>query len=192
VILLANNIKRWAHNGVWGLDGRLEPVYNWVISHLPKLARQTGIPPGEQNDGLIKDWDEFRPACRIDGRKARSWIHFDKVFEWNPDYGEIVPVLVGRKIELPPNRDPTVMGFHARVWKLSYRPLPVSDDIRSVIWHYLHSYRKVELKCDDPVAERLKGLFRPYEPYVEPCQKLDVQLKVRVVSNWGSYGPWTC
>lgn len=61
VLLLANNIVRWSRTS-FGRDGRLLPVWLWVISHLPDSIRRCRIPFGEQDDGLLSDFDEARPS----------------------------------------------------------------------------------------------------------------------------------
>jgi hypothetical protein len=61
-ILLANNLVRWSlKDGNWR-DGRLQEVHSWVVSHLPAWAQETCIPLGEENDGLIKSFDEATPS----------------------------------------------------------------------------------------------------------------------------------
>lgn len=59
IVLLANNLLRWSRLP-FGRDARVKGVWEWVISHLHPLIRECQIPFGEQNDGLILDWDECR------------------------------------------------------------------------------------------------------------------------------------
>lgn len=64
VILLANNLVRWSLIDGYHRDSRLQPVYDWVVGHLPAWVHSTCIPLGEDNDGLIKSFDECSPrAC---------------------------------------------------------------------------------------------------------------------------------
>lgn len=56
ILLLANNLHRWAcHTGY--RDGRVLPVWAWVVSHLDSGYLDATIPMGEANDGLIVDVD---------------------------------------------------------------------------------------------------------------------------------------
>jgi len=60
IILAANNLVRWAvkpgHR-----DGRVFPVWVYLVAHLGPGYLDRKIPLGEANDGLIVDWDECCP-----------------------------------------------------------------------------------------------------------------------------------
>jgi hypothetical protein len=76
ILLLANNIRRWASNG-FSSDGRLYGLWLWVLSHLGEGYRERAIPLGEANDGLIMDWDECCPSSvklKSKGRLAPTHI----------------------------------------------------------------------------------------------------------------------
>jgi hypothetical protein len=78
IILLANNLRRWASNGHF-CDGRLYHVWLWVLSHLGEGYRERGIPYGEANDGLIMDWDEACPSSvslRSKGRFSPTHVGY--------------------------------------------------------------------------------------------------------------------
>jgi hypothetical protein len=188
VILLMNNIKRWCHNGTWGLDGRLEPVWRWLYSKLPEAACRTHIPLGEENDGLIMDADECCPSVIRDGLRERAWFTFLPVWEWDHEYMELRKTYLRKKCALPPLKVPIVLGYRASIWKIDNRPRAVDDDISSLIWHYLRSYRKVSLERPGP--GQLKGLPQPYTPYKSPGMKTSPVLSTRVTSHWRDTGPW--
>jgi hypothetical protein len=79
VILLANNLLRWATNEGGWRDGRVYPVYLWILSHLSSEALATAIPFGEGDDGLIKSFDEAVPRrayLKSEGLYARTFIGF--------------------------------------------------------------------------------------------------------------------
>lgn len=199
VILLMNNIKRWAHNGSWGLDGRLQPVWEWLYTKLPKAARQSAIPLGEENDGLIKDFDVARPSCVRDGLKERRWKDYPPRWRWSKDTLEIRNEFLPREVILPKLKVPIALGYRATVWSVENRPAPVSDDIRNLVWHYLRSYRKVELEEMLPpgLRSRLKRLGysggvvpEPYTPYKASGEKLSPRVGTRVVATWRNTGPW--
>jgi hypothetical protein len=61
IVLLANNITRWSTRGGYR-DGRMLPVWLWVVSHLPDWVMHCRIPLGETDDGLIMDFDEAAPS----------------------------------------------------------------------------------------------------------------------------------
>lgn len=73
VLLLANNIVRWSRFPGFGRDRRLLPVWLWVISHLPRSVRKCRIPFGEENDGLISDFDEACPSTYKDPECSMIW-----------------------------------------------------------------------------------------------------------------------
>lgn len=61
VFVLANNIVRWSVTP-YGRDGRMLPVWLWVVSHLPDKARRCRIPYSGSDDGLLSDFDEACPS----------------------------------------------------------------------------------------------------------------------------------
>lgn len=80
VVLLANNLLRWATNVEAGYrDGRIAPVYYWVLSHLPEAARKSCIPFGHSDDGLIKGFDEACPSLaflRNEDKTSKTFIGY--------------------------------------------------------------------------------------------------------------------
>jgi hypothetical protein len=65
VLLLANNLVRWARYPGGCRDKRLLPVWLWVVSHLPPyVSRKCRIPYGDLDDGLISDFDEACPSVK--------------------------------------------------------------------------------------------------------------------------------
>jgi hypothetical protein len=207
VILLMNNIKRWAHNGTWGLDGRLKGVWEWLYDHLPGKARDTFIPLGEDNDGLIRDWDECSPRVHVDGLKARKWTALEPHWVWAESVLEIRKEYTTQVVDLAPLKTPYVLGFRALTWNVSNRGRQPEQEMSYLIWHYLHSFRKVELEKPEikglSIAPNVWPRFvrghagravcavdSPYTPYREPGEKLDVRMKTREVSTWTDTGPW--
>jgi hypothetical protein len=79
IILLANNLMRWATSSQGYRDGRVLPVYHWILAHLPSKALKTCIPMGESDDGLIKSFDEVSVSLaylRSDGLYASTFIGY--------------------------------------------------------------------------------------------------------------------
>lgn len=63
IILLANNIVRWSLQSDGTLDGRLLPLWSFVVSHLSKDFLKIGIPFSmDANDGLILPFDKVHPS----------------------------------------------------------------------------------------------------------------------------------
>lgn len=66
----ANSIRRYSRNPVWGLDGRWQPAYELVVSHIPPFFRRYKIPEGFGDGGLVSDWDEVCPVRAKDQNDA--------------------------------------------------------------------------------------------------------------------------
>jgi len=188
VVLLANNLVRWAKLP-WGLDGRIRPIYNWVVNHLPRAVQATCIPYGEDNDGLIKNFDQATPSivrrlplkCRVKTSHPEKWIPHTSPF----------------------------FGFKATTFKLTSRGTIPRGGRGLTVWHYLKAYKvfkwptaeeevynKVVLHQGDAltvIAHRLYVLLHFSEPpqsYQVPSIKRDMALVRRMVPSWTDPGPW--
>jgi hypothetical protein len=175
VILLANNLKRWAFNGEWGLDARIKPVYDWVISHLPNRALKTAIPFGDDDDGLIKDWDEAH--CPLAYSRG-----IGKVFRFDSPEGLNLLTL---PVRLPPQYD----GVKCRTFKVVSRGKLPSGREGLLVWHYGKSYKQHK---EQPVSlkDKIDQRFPVYEPYRLPTLKVERRYGTRVVPRWNNHGPW--
>jgi hypothetical protein len=71
LLWIANQIRRWARLS-WGLDGRVQHVYEYVVRRLPPKLRIPSIPDGYGDFALIGDFDEIRPSkC---SRGHEGWV----------------------------------------------------------------------------------------------------------------------
>lgn len=161
VILLANNIVRWARIGDWGLDGRVKPVYDWVVSHLPRRLQKTAVPFGDSDDGLIKNFDQAVPSV------VRA------------KYGDVTPE--GARC-LPFS----FIGYRARTYSVRKRGKLVGGQVGLTIWLYGKSFHKFSWPGDiSPYA-----WAEPYEPYRTFSRKQEGVFGSRVVASWTDPGPW--
>lgn len=111
IILCANNLLRWACRPGYR-DGRVYNTWCWLLGHLP-ASMLRGIPFGEENDGIILDWDEAVPSAR-----------------YIPDE----PLEEGRK---------TFIGWSVRSFQVKGREKPLPDGLRYVTTLYKTSVKKV-------------------------------------------------
>jgi hypothetical protein len=192
IVLLANNITRWALNpGGGSRDGRLLPVWSWVVSHLPDWVMHCGIPLGEQDDGLIMDFDEVAPSIV---------------------YSE------GCKRGMPK----TFLGYQCKTFFEGTREMKLSGKAGYVTWLYNQSFTRFTIPPQSPVRETCKlwwfgdspvkgepglhvqlrlgegsDLFRAFglvpgrvPPKTKNGLKVSTVEKRRVVTNWPYLGPW--
>jgi hypothetical protein len=181
IVLLANNLLRWSvgFEPGFGRDGRLKPVYDWVVSHLPQKVRDSAIPWGEANDGLIKDFDEATPSVAI--------LPKTTVKQTFPCSGGMCfAACIGgwcmgvRDLQLDEMR----LGYRARSVRLVHRVKP-TDGVGGLLeWLYRHSYTKISLPRDP-----LKWPWNPPEPPDTPG-KVSLVFMERVVPHWTYIGPW--
>lgn len=169
IVLLANNLLRWACLPGFGRDGRLESVYYWVLSHLPNAVLNTAIPFGEANDGLIKDFDEALPSVRYSCPKHKQ--------------GEVVQAVGSdyqpRAMYLPRVR----VGYEARTVRMVNRAKVLHGSDGYLAWHYLHAVHKFSPRPKYWTEAK-------YEPYKVKGLKRSLDFKTRVVSSWPFIGPW--
>jgi hypothetical protein len=193
IVLLANNITRWACNGLGSghRDGRLLPVWSWVVSHLPDWVLHCGIPYGESDDGLIMDFDEVAPSVV---------------------YSE------GCKRGMPK----TFMGYQCKTFFEGTREMKLAGKPGYVTWLYNQSYTRFTVPPQSPVKEMCKlwwfgaspvkgepglhvqlrlgegsDLFRAFDlvpsrvpPKTKNGLKVSISERRRVVTNWPYLGPW--
>jgi hypothetical protein len=187
IVLLANNLMRWST--VFGpsswdsyRDGRMKPVYDWVISHLTEAVRSTYIPFGEANDGLIKDFDEASPSIRYSCRSPQGEIVQATDSSFNP------------------------CGVHLQRMRLGYvtksfekRSRGRRPKGRSALLIWLYSKDALRFSPQKP------SVFNParhplwmanwqepndYVPYKVPSLKESREFSQRVVTSWPYMGPW--
>ena len=166
LILLCNNIKRWARLE-YGLDGRLKPLYDWLVSFLPRTALETCIPFGEANDGLIKDFDEAVPEVvhsgPINRRLASDGITWVRV-NWSSQR----------------------LGYRCKTLKEVSRGCRVDGELGVLTWLYLKSFKRYT-PVKDP---RDRFQVTSPEAYRRPTMKVSLKTGKRVVNRWEDTGPW--
>lgn len=172
-ILLANNIVRWSKLP-YGRDGRLLPVYNWVVGHLPGWARKTSIPFGLDDDGLIKTFDEAAPTV-----KRSKGVKRVKILGENGDF-------ISQQVCWLPQR----VGLKANTFKIVRRGKGLSPESALLVWHYQKSYKKVSNTTKDRHLRWLESLPVSYTPYSPAGLRASYELRVRVVTSWDDPGPW--
>jgi hypothetical protein len=172
IVLLANNLVRWARWQGYGRDGRIQPVYDWVVSHLHPRVRQTAIPLGEANDGLIKSFDEHCPktvrqpvsgaflghSCKTVSTSSRKKLVSGAagyvIWHYGRSYARFTPPGELRKWGGRP------AGF---------LHLPQIATFSEYVW------------WDIPVSQL---------PYKRPTSKRSIRFGKRTVSSWADPGPW--
>lgn len=185
ILLLANNLTRWSvHGGC--RDGRLHPVWKWVVAHLPRQALDRAIPFGESNDGLILDWDEVSPAAAFLEDAAP-----------NPE----LPALLAYGTSYDPGLRSqgglygrTFVGWTVHACEIDARaPKLKWDHERYPVFMYMRSVRKFSApkKADDPFLDQCAWLKDPMEiPSNAVGLKTSLFLRRRVVITWPVIGPW--
>lgn len=137
IFVLANNIKRWARidpaTGLTGLDGRLHVVWDWVVSHLRSRSKKFLIPFGDEDDGLITDYDQalVSPNYQTDTVPRPTFLWF------NPR--------VLRKVTLGPELDESE-AYMAKLYSWSYRRFQPPTRLPACL-------RQVPLEKDGPEIE---------------------------------------
>ena len=191
-ILLMNNIKRWSYTGE-GLDGRLRPVYDWLKDKLPPRARDSAIPFGEANDGLIKDFDEARPAVKLSRKRTNRSV---ATWFWSPDH---LSIIYGKMVELPCNWTGQRIGYKARTCKVEQRGVAASGQLGVTSWLYQRDTKRFGLREEpdwharDWRARRIVGNGRHLsvgESIKIPTNKKTTVYPKRVVPEWADTGGW--
>lgn len=124
IYVLANNIKRWSRvdpaTGLEGLDGRLHVVWEWVISHLKPRSLKFRIPFGEEDDGLIVDYDQALvcPNYQTDTVPKPTFIGFSP--------------RVLRKVALGPELDESV-AYMVKLYGYSYKRFAPPSKFPSIL-----------------------------------------------------------
>ena len=185
-MLLANNLLRWSCLPGFGRDGRLRELHGWVVSHLGPKAKDSCIPFGEANDGLIKDFDEGSPSVAYTCKTS-------------------VEIVQGLDSSFNPVARPLAqmrLGYRARTVSLGNRSTSVDDVNRYLIWHYqkdtsvfrIPSRFDWDSKVRIPLRLRaeLSGTWDPvdYVAYKESGLKTAYKCRTRVVTSWPLIGPW--
>jgi len=176
IVLLANNLVRWARMD-YGLDGRLEPVWRWVVSHLTETVQNTAIPFGEANDGLIKDFDVACPSVRYTCASPAGEIVQGTCVESLKNGSTLVSK---RGIHLDRMR----IGYECRTFELQNRRKAPTDEAGLLIWHYLRGHHRF-----NPVVSPWYNA-EPYTPYKVRGLKMSYRTGRRVVTSWPVIGPW--
>jgi hypothetical protein len=185
IVLLANNITRWAIRGGYR-DGRLLPVWLWVISHLPDWALHCAIPLGETDDGLIMDFDEAVPAVAYsEGVKRgdpKTFLGYRcKTFEEGTRHMKLA------------GRAGYVTWLYNQSWTRFVPPeAPVPFKRERLQWRSPNGQEIVSLRLG--MGEDLYtafGLVPPVEPPMKANGlKVSIAEKRRTVTNWPYLGPW--
>lgn len=180
IILLANNLKRWSRLD-WGLDGRLKPVYEWIVSHLPKSALQTCIPWGDANDGLIKDFDEARPSVVQAGPPNKRFVIQHSVIGINDPYPERKSwdltdtgtrgfLRIATKLVRTTDckQWPVIrVGYKAQTLKMVSRGKQLQDGVGMLVWLYQRSYTRFTPPSDSKILNWDYRRTLPWTPRIE-------------------------
>jgi hypothetical protein len=164
IILLANNIKRWSRLAGYGLDGRLQPVWSWVVSHLHPEVQRCAVPFGESDAGLILDWDEALPSVYRKMRKCQAGTGV-KHFE----------------------------GFISSTMSIETRKVQIPEDFRLQSMLYLRQAGAYTPYKEKTLVERVESLvgYPPPEKVKIPVSlKKSIVFKRRAVYHWPETGPW--
>lgn len=194
IILLANNIVRWSRRDDGSLDGRMQPVWLWVVGHLSDDCLKCAIPYGEANDGLIMDFDQALPSTAYLG---------------NPE----IPGM-----PRPPRAELRI-GYRVKTITLKTRTRIVDGQDGLMVWFYEAEKRRFQVPSLDslqlalskvPIVafpglgeagesgyvpakpRRNPGRLRISEQVREPVKGLKRSLEAgtRVVKAWPRVGPW--
>lgn len=191
IVLLANNIVRWSRTNHGYRDGRLLPVWTWVISHLPHWVLHCRIPLGETDDGLIMDFDEAVPSavysegCKRGMPKSFLGYQCKTFYEGN------------REMKLSGKAGYVTWLYNQSYTRFTEPPkYPEMDSCR--LWWFGPSPVKGE--AGHFVQLRLgegSDLFQAFNlvpssvpPKTKNGLKVSICEKRRVVTNWPYLGPW--
>lgn len=171
VVLLCNNLRRWAAaDMVYGVDGRVKPVYDWLLGHLPKRALKTAIPLGDSDDGLVMNFDEASPSTVVDhGPRA-----------------VLVRVSDGKFKSVPTSFPSQKIGYRARCVSLKRRLRRPEGPAHLLLWLYSRSYRRFKAITND---KRFSDDNRSTDVLV-PTRKQETKYHTRLVTEWNDIGPW--
>lgn len=188
IVLLANNLVRWASLPGFGRDGRLKGVWDWIVGHLSERAARTHIPFGESNDGLIKDFDEACPRVVFTStgdQIVQSFVSVNDGESFSPE------AMTLKRMRL---------GYRAVTVSLENRPVPPdSVEASCLIWHYLKDTCRYSPLKPRPAlglpAHRPSWFERlisaeEYQPYRKAGLKESIKWSTRVVASWPTIGPW--
>jgi hypothetical protein len=192
ILLLANNIVRWAvFPGGYGRDKRLQPLWEWVVSHLSSKARKSAIPLGEDDDGLIMDFDEASPRVKyVTG--PLHFVHYKDEGVWTLNDSDSTLSLARsvtrtEKLRCAPMR----IGYQCNTFGKVFGGRPLKDDEAYLVWHYHKSFRRFSWGPDDDQAPWLKNLKRDaYIRYRGSSPQYRYKEGRRYVTVWKTCGPW--
>lgn len=182
IVLLANNLLRWATNGGYSRDGRVLPVYYWVLSHLREDIRNCRIPYGDANDGLLSDFDEACPTVAYE-RRFKTYPIFQDGFRVGT--GEVLNSGLRHFI-----------GYRVSCFEITGRLERPEDEQGYLVWLYNTSWRRftppkggirVNLRRFGDVSVPREAPL-PYKR--EFSRKRSLRFKKRVVHSWPLIGPW--
>jgi hypothetical protein len=172
----ANSVRRHSRLPCWGLDGRWQPVYDMIVSHIPPFFRKFRIPEGYGDGGLVSDWDEVCPARAKDQNDA--WCYTDIVPRFKGDVVETHGVLL--------------KSLHS----LDLRPGPAMlDASQSVPLELMRRLLVPSLKDEEAIASLKKlseeGLGKKKRDLASTIPKPDGYKKHSGTAHrWPTFGPW--
>lgn len=197
IVLLANNITRWSVCEKSNTrDGRLFSVWQWVVSHLPlEYLSRYHIPLGNQDDGLILDWDEVQPTCAFIQNDVLIAPGCKTPVGWNVRGA----FLGNRSTKTEPDRSAYVEAlYHGSMEQKRFQPpRPIPNSFTA--WNACASLRASYASYRDMIDAtfRFGG-----DSGSEPDESLDpdpwrsatsISLieRRRVVLDWPRMGPWS-
>ncbi|DAD52295.1 TPA_asm: RNA-directed RNA polymerase [ssRNA phage SRR6960799_12] len=197
IMLLANNIVRWCKQDDGTLDGRLLPLWSFVVNHLSSDLQKIGIPFSEDaNDGLILPFDAVRPSIAYLG---------------NPVIGTT----------MRPPRGQLAVGYRIKTISWESRETKPTGHVGLVCWLYNAEKRRFSAprEEEDPflkikrngaprpkvagcipslIVENLRmprhespsPSFTQVQKVPKDTRKRTLKVKSRIVRSWTDVGPW--
>lgn len=187
IVLLCNNMRRWMYRTG---DYRLQPVYDWLLTHLPGRVLRCRIPFGESDDGLISSWDEAVPRLARLPMRVIDDVPLDRVTSvgWRVDCFSVV----SRSTSV--DGEDGLQAWFYEAHKHRFNPGPSHDDALAQIFNRLdrryliRARRSLEGGPSGPLSMP-HGMPNFKRPLKEPrdMNKRELKFKTRIVTNWPNW-----
>lgn len=165
IVLAYNNLIRWGSKGLYR-DSRIYGVAIWLLGHLGDGYRSCCIPFGDEDDGIIVDFDEA--AASIRSQRSPHVLPSGRVSS------------IGR------------LGYSVKTFHLGGRPRNIPDRERYL--RYLYGTKPCSSGWKPPVLGRAfapgSGYHLAPEPPKSVGEKVSLRAGRRIVYDWPLLGPW--
>lgn len=172
VIRMANAVRLYAHrrNLSFGCDRRFLPVHRYLVKRCG-AARNTAIPVGSGNDGIIRNWDEAAPSQnRLNGHE-----------------GWLATVFAAKPVRV---RCDDATGLYASLM----RSRPPGPDIHGITIRDFGTAHKVcavkTLRVPSVDVAELRPDPNNWAMFEVRGQHHESKLQTRLVPHWPDLGPW--